>query len=137
MSEKNKALHRRFYEEVHEGGNLDLLDGMVTDDYVHHSAQGLALRGADGLRDLIAGVRAAFPDLQDTIEEQIAEGDSVMTRWTMAGTHRGEWMGIPASGKRIEVAIVSIARFRGERCYESWEMVDMLGMMQQMGAIPV
>lgn len=94
------------------------------------------MRGLDAFRELIASLRAAFPDLDDTIGDQIAEGDKVVTHWTWTGTHKGEFMGIPATGKKVEVEVVSISHFAGDKVVESWDYVDTLGMMQQLGVVP-
>ena len=118
------------------GGNLDLMPEMATEDYVNHSPSWPDVRGLGAFRELVASMRAAFPDLHDTIEDQIAEGDKVVTHWTFAGTHKGEFMGIPATGRKVKVEVVSISHFAGDKVVESWDYVDMLGMMQQMGVIP-
>jgi predicted ester cyclase len=78
----------------------------------------------------------AFPDAQITIEDQLAEGDTVATRWTGRGAHQGELMGVPPSGKRVEVARVTISRIEGGKIVEEWDNYDALGMMQGIGAIP-
>ncbi len=80
--------------------------------------------------------RSAFPDTQITIEDQLAEGDMVATRWTARGTHQGELMGVPPSGNRVEVAGITISRIEGGKIEEDWDNYDALGMMQQIGAIP-
>ena len=80
--------------------------------------------------------RTAFPDLQITVEDQVAEGDKVVTRWTARGTHRGELLGVTPSGNRVEISGISIDRFSGSKFVESWSNYDALGTMQQIGAIP-
>jgi steroid delta-isomerase-like uncharacterized protein len=136
MSGKNKETLRRFFEEVHMAGRLDLLPEMCTQDYVNHSPSWPDVVGLDAFKQMLVGVRAALPDLHDTIEDMIAEGDKVVTHWVMSGTHRGEFMGIPATGKRLQVDVVSISHFAGDKVVESWDFVDMLGMLQQMGVLP-
>jgi len=81
-------------------------------------------------------LRAAFPDLHVTIEDVLAEGDKVVQRWSGHGSHQGELMGLPPSGKRISVAGITISRFEGGKVAEEWELYDMMGMMQQLGALP-
>ena len=135
-AEENKAILRRFFDEVHMGGNLDLMSDMATQDYVNHSPSWPDVIGPDSFREMVANMRSAFPDLADTIHDMIAEGNKVVTHWTFAGTHQGEFMGIPATGKQVEVGVVSISHFAGDKVVESWDYVDTLGMMQQLGVVP-
>jgi steroid delta-isomerase-like uncharacterized protein len=92
--------------------------------------------GMSGLKDLIASLRSAFPDLHATVEEQIAEGDKVVSRVTISGTQRGEFAGMPATGKSFTISGVSIWEVRGSLLIQEWVSWDALGMMQQLGAIP-
>ena len=135
--EENKAVLRRFFREVHMGGNLDLMSEMATQDYVNHSPSWPDVIGLDAFREMVANMRGAFPDLRDTIEDMIAEGDKVVTHWTFSGTHKDEFMGIPATGKQVKVEVVSISHFSGHRVVASWDFVDVLGMMQQLGVVPM
>ncbi len=139
-TEQNKALVRRWFEEVVSRGDLSTLDAIcaqchprfvVTRGVVEPAPQGIA-----GLKNLITGLRAAFPDLHATIEDQIAEGDKVVSRLTVRGTHRGEIFGIPATGKPFSVSGVSIWEVRGGQLIQEWVSWDALGMMQQLGAVP-
>jgi steroid delta-isomerase-like uncharacterized protein len=93
-------------------------------------------RGRQAFKELISGYRNAFPDMKLTIEEQIAEGDVVVTRWTGTGTHKGELMGVAPTGKRITVQGLVISRFRNGKLVEEIENYDALGMLRQMGAVP-
>src|SRR4051812_44110281 len=98
-AEENKALARRFLEEVFNEGNLAAIDELIDPDWVQHDpAMPEELRGIEGARQLVEVYRAAFPDLHITVEDQVAEGDKVATRWTARGSHQGELMGIPPSG---------------------------------------
>jgi steroid delta-isomerase-like uncharacterized protein len=137
MSEQNKAVSRRVVEELFVGGKLDLADELATPDYVGHDvAAPEPIRGPDGLKEQAKGYRDAFPDLQFKIEEQIAEGDKVVTRWTATGTHRGDLFGMAPTGKQATITGVTIDRFSGGKMAESWDNWDALGLMQQLGAIP-
>ena len=134
--EENKALMRRFYEEISKG-NLAVVDELTAVDFVDHSpfVPGLA-PGRQGTLELFTMIRAAFPDLRITAEDMVAEGDKVVARVTMSGTHRGEFMGIAPTGKQITVGIIEILRIAGGKMVEHWNVVDSLGMMQQLGAVP-
>lgn len=137
MSEENKALVRRFLDETWNKGNLDVIDELVAPDWVGHdptSPEGA--QGPEGTRQFLEMYQSAFPDTQMTVEDQVAEGDKVATRWTARATHQGELMGIPPSGNRIEVTGISIDRIVDGKVVESWDNYDALGMMQQIGAIP-
>jgi steroid delta-isomerase-like uncharacterized protein len=137
MSEQNKALARRVVDELFVGGNLDLADELVTQDFVGHDvAAPEPIRGPEGLKEQAKGYRDAFPDLGLKIEDQIAEGDRVVTRWTATGTHKGDLFGIAPTGKQTTIAGVTIDRFSGGKIAESWDMWDSLGLMQQLGVVP-
>ena len=138
MSEENKALARRFLKEAFNEGNLGVVDEIIASDYVLHdpaSPEG-ELRGPEGVKGFVQMYRSAYPDTDITVEDQIAEGDDVVTRWRARGTHQGELLGIPPSGNRVEVTGITIDRFSGGKFVESWTNYDALGLMQQIGAIP-
>ncbi len=134
----NKTIARRFFEEVAGGGHLDRAAELMAGDYRHHDP-GLPpeMRGS---RDAYVGhfpmYTAAFPDLRTTVDDLVAEGDKVAIRWTIAGTHNGELMGIPPSGKRINCSGITIQRIADGKIVEGWTNFDALGMLQQIGAIP-
>ena len=134
-TEANKALTLRYWEEVANKGNLDLIEEICAPDYVCHEVD-QDIRGPEGVRQFIFMLRAAFPDLHVTVEDVIAEGDKIVQRWTGRGTHQGELMGIPPTGNRVSVAGITISRFEGSKVTEEWEVYDMMGMMQQLGVIP-
>jgi steroid delta-isomerase-like uncharacterized protein len=114
MSEEDKALARRFLEEAFNEGNLGVVDEIVASDYVlHDSALPEEIRGPEGVKGFVEMYRSAYPDTDITVEEQIAEGDDVVTRWTGRGTHQGELLGVPPSGNRVEVAGITIDRISG------------------------
>jgi steroid delta-isomerase-like uncharacterized protein len=136
-TEENKALARREIEEVFSAkGNLDAADEIYAPNYISHQPAGQDdIRGLEALKELAAGIRQAFPDSETIIEDQIAEGDKVVTRFTSRGTHQGELWGIPATGRKVEVRSVSTNRIEGGKIVEHWTSVDRLGMMQQLGVI--
>jgi steroid delta-isomerase-like uncharacterized protein len=136
MSEENKVLARRVADDIVNPGNVDAVDEIYAPDYVlHDPSTPEDVHGVEGIREFYETVFNAFPDTEISIEELIAEGDKVVTRWTSRGTHQGEFMGLPPSGKRVEVAGVTISRIEGGKIVEDWEFTDALGMMQQLGAI--
>jgi steroid delta-isomerase-like uncharacterized protein len=137
MSENNKVISRRIFEEVMAGGNLDLLDEVCSPDFVNHDpAAPEEVHGIDGLKELANGYRTAFPDMRVSIEDQIAEADEVMSRWSVDATHRGELFGVPASDKPVHFEGMTIDRYRDGKLVEAWDMWDALGLMQQIGAVP-
>ncbi len=135
MSEQNKALDRRFFEAI-SNKNLDALDKLVAADVVNHELPPGLPPGLDGTKAFLGMFTSAFPDLTFTIEDQIAEGDRVVTRWTSTGTHNGELMGIPATGKQVTITGLDINRFSGGKSVEHWAQFDQMGMMQQLGIVP-
>jgi steroid delta-isomerase-like uncharacterized protein len=137
MSEQNKAVARRIAEEVFEGGQLDLADELLDPSFVGHDvAMPEPLRGPQGVKEQAQGYRTAFPDIELTIENQIAEGDFVATSWTARGTHKGDLFGIAPTGKQVTISGVTIDRFKGGKIAEAWDTWDTLGLMQQIGAVP-
>jgi steroid delta-isomerase-like uncharacterized protein len=136
MSETNKTVSRRLVEEAFNQGKYDAIDELVAPTYVNHDPATGDVKGPQGTRELIDGYRSAFPDLKITIEEQIAEGDLVATRWTAKGTHRGELLGIAPTGKESTVTGLTIDKIKNGKLVESWNNWDTLGMLRQLGAIP-
>jgi steroid delta-isomerase-like uncharacterized protein len=137
MSEENKTLVRRSFEEVFNQGNLDAVEEIFASDYVlHDPTSPEEIRGTEGMKQYVSMYRTAFPDLQQTIEDQFAEGEKVATRLTGRGTHQGELMGIPPTGNRVEAPGIVINRISSGKIAESWANYDAMGMMQQLGVIP-
>ena len=135
-TEENKAIFRRYVEEVGNEGNLEVADEIFS-SYLAHQADGSVLeRGPEDVKRFMGEFREGFPDFHTTIEDQIAEGDKVVTRWRMNGTHRGEFRSIAPTGAEMEVTGIGIFRFSDGKVVESWDNFDQLGMMQQLGAIP-
>lgn len=136
-AEELKAISRREIEAFNTG-NLAILDEIAADDYVSYDPSlPEPIRGKEAYKQVVAGYRAAFPDLQLTIDQQVAEGDTVATRWTARGTHEGELMGIAPTGKQATVTGISLVRIADGKIVEDWTNWDALGLMQQLGAIAV
>ena len=134
MSEENKALVRRFVEEFWNEGNTTAMDELMAVDAAIHMPTGEVV-DLDGLKGFAATWRESFPDWHSTFEELIAEGDRVAERWTGRGTHRGELQGIPPTGKRVEVPGSVFYRIVGGMIVEFRGQLDMMSLMQQLGAV--
>lgn len=133
---ENKATVRRFIEEAFNTGTLSVIDDLVAADYVNHAAGLEGARGPEGMKRFVTTYRTAFPDYTCTIEAQIAEGETVVTRWTVQGTHQGPLMGIPPTGKRVTLSGIVMDRLAHGKLAETWLQADVLGMLQQVGVIP-
>lgn len=134
--ESNKALIRRFYEEI-DKGNLDAMDDLVADNYINHDPPpfpGVAT-GKAGLKQAFMMFLKATPD-RHVIEDQIAEGDKVVTRLRGVGKHEGELAGIPPTGHDLDVKAVAIHRIANGKIVEHWSAVDSAAMLAQLGVIP-
>jgi serine phosphatase RsbU (regulator of sigma subunit) len=131
-TEENKAIFRRYVEEVSNQGNLELADG-IFDRYLSHQPDGSTLqRGPEDVKRFQAELRSAFHGLHATVEDQIAEGNKVATRWRMRGTHLGEFRGMAPTGEEMEINGIGIFRFSEEgKVVESWDSYDQLGIMRQ------
>lgn len=136
MLEANKRVQRRLIEQVWSQGDFDVVDELVAGDYVGHSSSPPGeVRGPGGYKQYFATLRQAFPDLHFTVEDQIAEGDRVATRWTAHGTHQGEFQGIPPTGRQGTITGITIGRIANGKLVEGWTNADMLGLLQQLGAV--
>ena len=138
-TEENKALVRREIEELfNHTGNLDVAEEVYAPDFVGHGpTMPEDLHGVEAAKQFAATFRSAFPDLTCTIEDQIAEGDKVVTRWSASGTHQGETEELgPPTGDRMEITGISIERISEGKVVESWDNYDAMGMMQELGHIP-
>jgi steroid delta-isomerase-like uncharacterized protein len=136
MSQANKALVRRGIEEAVNKGNFSVVDEILSTDYVYREPTVGEKRGRAGFRELITMYRSAFPDVKLTIDEQIAEGDKVVTRWSATGTHRGELFGSAPTGKQVRVHGIIVSRIANGKVVEETEVYDALGMLRQLGAVP-
>ncbi len=130
---ENKAVVRRFIGQAFNAGDLAVIDELVASDYVLHFAP--EVRGPKGMKHFVTMYRTAFPDYACTVEDQIVEGDKVVTRWTVRGTQRGELMGIPPTGKQVTLPGVVIDRLANGQLAETWFQADVLGMLQQLGVV--
>lgn len=135
--EANKELVRRFYERVWILGETDVADEVFADDYVRHDFRGTdALSGPAGQKKIAEDFRAAFPDLEFTVDFVIGEGDFVVGRWTATGTHTGTWGGLDPTGRRATLSAVNVFRFEDGKVAELWNHRDDLGFAEQLG-VPV
>lgn len=132
------ATTRRFFDEVWSEGDFDLVDELFAPEYVGHpSGPEESVRGPEGVKEYIGRLKEGVPDLTVTVEDQVADGDKVATRWTARGTHDGELMGIDPTGQTATVTGITIQRFDdGGQIVEGWTNWDMLGMLQQLGIAP-
>jgi steroid delta-isomerase-like uncharacterized protein len=130
--ERNKAVVRRFIDEIFLGGNFDSVDELLTEDFTPHT-WGSMQPGRDGLKQAIERVQSGISDERMEIEDMVAEGDRVAVRLTSSATHTGDFMGMPASGKRYEIGEIHIFRLRDGRVAEHWHQADFMGMMKQLG----
>jgi steroid delta-isomerase-like uncharacterized protein len=134
-TEANKNIVRRYVEEVQNEDNLMALEEIAAPGYVNHGAPRGVPPDREGIKQLTAMFRQAFPDGRMTIEDMLAEGDRVATRKTFRGTHRGELMGIPPTGKAVAIRLMDISRLVDGKVVESWHVGDDLGMLQQLGVL--
>ncbi len=133
----NTEIVRRLIDGVWADRNLGLIDELVAQDYVGHDpTQPAPIKGREGFKQFVGMYQSAFHDAAITIDDQIADGDHVVTRWTGRGTHTGELMGIAATGKEVTVSGITISRLAGGKIAEEWELMDALGMLVQLGAVP-
>ncbi len=135
-AEQNKTLMRRFYDEVVNRGNLDMIDELASPDFVDHEASSGLAGGREDVKQFLSMLRIAFPDLRMNVEDLIAEGDKVVARATMTGRHQGEFAGIAATGKTVNVAAIDIVRFADGKLAEHWGVTDAASLMEQLGALP-
>jgi steroid delta-isomerase-like uncharacterized protein len=132
-TQENKASASRFLEEVINKGNVAVIDELSSPNFVDHSAPPGVPPTPEGIKAFIAMFRAGFPDLHYTLEDSIAEGDKVVQRATARGTMKGDFMGMPASGKTATWSEIHITRFENGKAVEHWAVVDQLGMLAQLG----
>jgi steroid delta-isomerase-like uncharacterized protein len=136
MSEENKALARLLLEDDISKGNVAVAEQIIATDFFDHTNPPGMQHGLEGHKAIVALFRAAFPDQWWQIEDMIAEGDRVVARTTMSGTHRGDFFGIPATSRTVSVSGVHIMRIVDGKIAEHWGNNDDLGLMRQLGAIP-
>lgn len=136
MSDDLKALGQRFYDEVFNKGNLDFIDEMLTEDFVEHEEMPGMGNDKAGVMQWFTLLREAFPDMSIEVLAMAADGDQLLAHAIMRATHQGEFMGLAASGRSVEVAIFDRLRFRDGRCVDHWGVTDTMAMMEQLGATP-
>ena len=132
---ENKRLITRYYEEVLNQGKLDVLDAIARSDHVEHNPFPGQAQGLEGLKQRVGIIKTAF-NPQFTLEQVIAEGDKVVVMWSNRGTHLVEWFGVPATGKSVVAQGIDIHMIRDDRMAEHWDVVDMLSILIQIGAVP-
>ncbi|MFN2464770.1 MAG: ester cyclase [Candidatus Dormibacteria bacterium] len=132
----NKALVRRYYDEAFNGCRPEVVEELAVEDYVEHDPFPGMGNGRADLTNRVRGILAAFSPLFFTIEDVVAEGDRVVVRWSQVGTHSGDFMGIPATGRQFTIAGIDVHRLRDGRMSEHWHVVDQLALLGQLGVIP-
>lgn len=137
--EQNKATARRWFTDIITEGKLAVADEIFSGNHVvhdPHAPPGGWANGPESLKRIAGPFRAGFPDLKVTIEDQIAEGDKVVTRWSASGTNTGSLQGMPATGKTVRVTGANVARLSEGKIVESWFNFDMLTLLRQLGVVP-
>ncbi len=134
MKEDPKVIIRRFYDEVINGRNLALLDELTTPDFIEHEDVAGVAPGREGAKQFFSMVQGGFPDFRMNVEDVIAEGDKVVVRSRLTGTHEGEFMGVAATGKTIDVSVIDIVLFSEGKVAEHWGVTDTGGLMAQLSS---
>jgi steroid delta-isomerase-like uncharacterized protein len=138
MTAANKTIVRRYFEEVLTAGNLALIEELISPNYVSHYPAGYELGGGpEDVRQIVTSVRRAFPDVHFTVDDLIAEGEKVVCRWTFQGMQEGDFMGIPATGRKATVMGIAVYRVVSGQIAEAWFTWDALGLMRQLGVEPL
>ena len=133
-TESNRAIARRDFDEVWSKGNLAAADDLIAANVVRHDlGASTTVQGIEGYRQAVAAYRAAFPDIHFTVEDIAAEAEKVVVRWTAEGTHKGEFNGIPATGKKARVMGISFNRMAEGKIAEMWVSWDALSLLKQLG----
>ena len=135
-SDRIKELMRRFYDELVNQGKLDLIDELLSENFVEHEEFPGISQDREGVKQFFAMLRAAFPDVTMTPEHIVVEDDIAVGNVKVRGTHQGEFMGIPASGRSIDVREVDVVRFEGDVAVEHWGAFDAIHLLEQLGASP-
>lgn len=134
-SAQNIASVRRLIDEAYNKGNVAVIDELVGASYVRHDTSAPGVKGPAGLRQLALGYRTAFPDIKFVVDDAAAQGNTVYVRYTITGTHRGEFRGIPATGKRFSITGMTSVRCESGKLMESWHNLDFLGLVTQLGIV--
>jgi steroid delta-isomerase-like uncharacterized protein len=136
MSDEHKTAARNFIEKGLNQKDISALETYFSPHLTDHALPPGLPPGLEGRKIFASALLAAFPDLQVEVEELVAEGEKVVTRYSVRGTHKGDLMGVPATGKEISITGIAIDRFENGQSVEHWEIIDQLGMMQQLGVVP-
>ena len=137
-AEQNKTLARRFFDEMCNGRKLNVADELFTAQHVYHDPSAPTSPGSQGMKDVISAYHKAYQDAHWRVDEMLAvDADRVVVRWTGSGTHTGDLMGIAPTRKKVAVAGLWMFRLSGGKIVESWNHWDCLGMLQQLGVVPL
>jgi steroid delta-isomerase-like uncharacterized protein len=136
MAEDNRAVADRMTEEVFRQGHTEVVEELVAEDFVEHNPMPGFGSDREGLKQFVTTLREAFPDFDIRIEDQLADGDKVVTRLTWRGTHTGEYSGLPPTGRRVEVQALTVFHFRDGKVFQNWTVIDQFGLFRQLGALP-
>jgi steroid delta-isomerase-like uncharacterized protein len=136
MAGASKAIQQRFIDEFQGAGDIAVAEELLADDFVDHSPFPGVPGTKEGVIQLFAMLRGAFPDLHAEVHDMLVDGDKVVTRKTFHGTNQGDFMGMPATGKPAAWDVIDIVRQRDGQLVEHWNLVDVYGLMAQLGAIP-
>jgi steroid delta-isomerase-like uncharacterized protein len=135
VSQQNKTLARRWFDDLFSRGDLAAANEILSADFVDHLPRGDE-RGLEELKHYVTMYRSAFPDIQDTVEEVVAEGDKVVVRWTSRGTHQGDFMGVAPTGKHVTFTGMRLFRIAENKIVESWVNIDERGLQEQLSPTP-
>lgn len=135
---ENKALERRYFKAYNKGKDavMAATDELYSKNFVFHGATGEDIHGLKAIKEYVNETFSAFPDMHATIDDMVAEADKVTVRFTATGTHKGRFMGIPGTNKKVTMWAIQIDRIARGKFVESWERTDTLGLMHQLGLIP-
>jgi steroid delta-isomerase-like uncharacterized protein len=134
MSEQNKTLARRWFEDLFSRGDLDAAEEILSAEFLDHLPREKE-RGIEELKDYVSVYRTAFPDIEGTVEEIVAEADKVVVRWKSHGTHQGEFMGVAPTGRDVTFTGMRLFRIAENKIAESWVNIDERGLQEQLGAV--
>jgi len=135
MAANNEALLRRWFEEVWNQGQVEAIDEMMAADAIAHGLGDAQVVGTTAFKAFHAKFRGAFPDIRITVDDVVSQGDRAAVRFTIRATHRGDHLGVPATGREVNFPAMSFVRCRNGQIVEGWNSVDMLGMLQQVGGV--
>jgi steroid delta-isomerase-like uncharacterized protein len=135
----NEELFRRYFDEAANAGNLELVDEIFASDYLHHDPANPDPRpmvGPQAVKDHLTSLKTGFPDLVFDVEDMVSDEDQIVIRWTVRGTHTGDYFGMPPTGKPIEITGMNTWRTRDGQAVEGWVNRDDMGLLQQLGVVP-